>query len=76
VGASVRAYNGSLFSNIKEWKYVDYNNKLFKKGKYPFQPAVDLWKMGLVPSYDNVNKIWRLHGGKNASILWQGLTNS
>jgi len=28
------------------------------------------WKMGLVPSYDG--KLWRLHGGKDAEILWEG----
>jgi hypothetical protein len=59
---------------IKEWKYVDYKNKLFKKGKYPFQSAVELWKKGLVPSYDG--NIWRLHGSPNGDgiikILWSG----
>jgi hypothetical protein len=66
---SVGAYNGSLFP-IKEWEYVDYTKTdLFKIGKYPFQPCVDLWKMGLVPSYNG--EVWRLHGGKNAEILWE-----
>lgn len=61
---SVGAYIGSLFPNIKKWKYV-------KKTKdYPFQSAVDLWKMGLVPSYDG--KVWRLHGGKKGKVLWEG----
>ncbi|MFA6476645.1 MAG: hypothetical protein WCV68_04585, partial [Candidatus Paceibacterota bacterium] len=40
---SVGAYIGSLFV-IEEWKYVNYNNKLFKKGVYPFESCVKLWK--------------------------------
>jgi hypothetical protein len=73
VGCSVRgsvwAYVGSLF-RIKEWKYIDHSNPLFEIGKYPFQSVVDLWKLGLVPSYDE--KVWRLHGGEKAQILWEG----
>ena len=69
VWASVWAYIGSLFS-IKTWKHINYENPLFTKGKYPFQPLVDLWKVGLVPSFDG--KIWRLHGGKNGKVLWMG----
>ena len=58
VGDSVGAYFGTLFK-LPQW------------GKsYPYQPAVDLWKMGLVPSYDG--EVWRLHGGKDAKILWEG----
>jgi len=60
---SVEAYIGSLFPNIKKWKYVKH-----KRGEYPFQ-AVDLWKMGLVPSFDK--QTWRLHGGENAKILFE-----
>jgi len=60
VGGSVWAYVGSLFPNIRCWKYLKH-----KRGEYPFQPAVDLWRVGLVPSYDG--NIWRLHGGKKSS---------
>jgi len=63
---AVWAYTGSLFSNIKKWKYINH-----KKGEYPYQPAVDLWKQGLVPSFDG--KTWRLHGGPKADILWKGI---
>ena len=52
---SVGAYIGSLF-NI--WD-----------GDYKFQPAVDLWKRGLVASFDG--KTWRLHSGKNAKIVYE-----
>ena len=65
VGASVRAYIGSLFPNIKKWKYIDH-----KEGEYPFKPSVDLWKRGLVPSFDG--NIWRLHAGIEAKIVWEG----
>uniref|UniRef100_A0A6M3KBX6 Uncharacterized protein n=2 Tax=viral metagenome TaxID=1070528 RepID=A0A6M3KBX6_9ZZZZ len=61
----VGAYFGSLFPNIEKWEYIKH-----KKGIYPFQSAVDLWKSGLVSSYDG--KIWRLHGKKKAEILWEG----
>ena len=61
VGASVRAsvnasfwaYIGSLFPNITKWKYVK------ESGDYPFQPAIDLWKRGLVPV--KVDGEWRLY---------------
>lgn len=49
------------------WAYI---GSMFSKGEYPFQPAVDLWKMGLVPSFDG--KTWRLHGGEKTKILWEG----
>ncbi len=69
VGASVRAsvgaYMSSFFPNIKKWKYIEH-----KKGKNPYQPLIDLWEMGIVPSYDG--KIWRLHSGKKAEIIWKG----
>ena len=65
VGDSAWGYLGFMFKDaIEDWKYVNH-----KKGEYPFQPAVDLWNMGLVPSFDG--NVWRLHGGKNAEILWK-----
>ena len=70
VGASVRAtvndaltaYTGSFFPNIREWMNIEH-----KPGEYPFQPAVDLWRQGLVAAFDG--KAWRLHGGLDAEIL-------
>lgn len=63
VGASVGAYISSFFS-LEEWrvcgKHVHDN---------PFQPAIDLWEAGLVPSFDG--KVWRLHAGKDAQIVWE-----
>ncbi|MDP2652581.1 MAG: hypothetical protein Q8Q08_00960 [Candidatus Omnitrophota bacterium] len=57
---SVRAYIGYIFAPVvKGWEH-----------NYPYQPAVDLWKQGLVPSYDG--GVWRLHGGPTAEILWEG----
>jgi hypothetical protein len=56
---------GSLFPNIKEWRYTE---KLNTEG-YPFQPCVDLWKRGFVVSFDG--KVWRLHSGKDAKIVYE-----
>jgi len=64
VWSSVWAYAGSLFPNIKTWKYTEH-----KEGEYPFQPAVDLWKRGFVALFDG--KIWRLHSGKKADIVYE-----
>jgi len=61
-----RAYIGYIFAPIVEnWQYIEH-----KPGEYPFQSAVDLWKMGLVASFDS--KKWQLHGGKDARVLWKG----
>jgi hypothetical protein len=66
VRASVWAYIGSLFPAIPEWRHIKH-----EVGAYPFQAAVDLWRMGLVPSYDG--KKWRLHGGPRGEVLWEGV---
>lgn len=64
--ASVGAYIGYIFAPVvTKWKYIEH-----KKGEYPFQSAVDLWKLGLVLGYDG--KLWQLHGGKDAETLWEG----
>jgi hypothetical protein len=62
VRASVRAYTGSFFK-IPVWKYVKH-----PKGKYPYQPLVDLWNQGFVPSFDGTT--WRLHAGPKAAIVY------
>jgi hypothetical protein len=51
---SVWAYISSFFN-------VEY--------EYNFSPAVKLWELGLIPSFDG--KTWRLHGGETAEILWE-----
>ena len=67
VGASVWAYIGTFFVLPREsWNYTEN----VKTDEYPFQCLADLWGHGLVPSFDG-NK-WRLHGGKDAKILWEG----
>jgi len=64
---SVRAYYGSFFIlSRNDWKYTEK----IKTDQYPFLSAVKLWEMGLVPSFDG--KKWRLHGGKDAKVLWEG----
>jgi len=65
VGASVGAYISSLFPNIEKWERIEH-----EKGKNPFQSCVDLWNSGIVPSFDG--KLWRLHSGKKAKIIWEG----
>ena len=59
---SLYAYISSLFPNIKKWKYIEH-----KEGVNPFQSSIDLWHMGLVPSFDG--KVWRLHKGKKAEVV-------
>jgi hypothetical protein len=61
----VGAYIGSFFPNIKKWKYIEY-----EEGEYPFQSAVNLWRRGLVSSYDGEK--WRLHSGNKMEIVWEG----
>jgi hypothetical protein len=63
VGDSVGAYTGSFFI-IPVWKYVKH-----PRGKYPFAPCVQLFKLGLVPSFDG--RTWRLHGGVKAKVLFE-----
>jgi hypothetical protein len=65
---SVWAYTGTFFILPREaWKYTED----IKTDEYPFQCLADLWEQGLVPSFDG--KKWRLHGGKDAKILWEGV---
>lgn len=67
VWGSVWAYIGSLFRVPRvAWK----NTEHIPGDGYPFQPAVDLWHQGLVPSYDGTT--WRLHGGPDGRALWEG----
>jgi len=66
IGGSVEdslwAYASSFF-NIDKWKYAEH-----EIGVNPYQCAIDLWEMGLIPS-DNGGK-WRLHSHKG--IVWSG----
>ena len=64
VRASVWAYIGSIFPNIKTWKYAPANIQ-----GYPYQSCVDLWKKGLVPSFDGTT--YRLHTGIDARIVYE-----
>ena len=67
VWASVGAYTGSfLVLPRKAWKYTEN----IEGDDYPFEPCAYLWESGLVPSFDG--KKWRLHGGKDAKIVWEG----
>jgi hypothetical protein len=64
VGDSVWAYISDFFT-IANWKYVKH-----EPGKNPFQPCIDLWHLGLVPSFDG--KTWRLHQMcNNAKVIYE-----
>ena len=65
VGDSVWDYISSLFPRVKKWSYIDH-----EEGKNPFLPFLYLWKNGIVPSFSD--KLWRLHTGKDAHIIWEG----
>jgi hypothetical protein len=61
---SVWAYISDFFT-IANYKYIDHES-----GKNPFQPCIDLWRLGLVPSFDG--KTWRLHKMcDNAKIIYE-----
>lgn len=63
---SVRGYTGSFFRlKRKQWKYTEE----IRTKKYPFQPIVDLWNMGLLPSFDGT--YWRLHAGEKTKIVFK-----
>ena len=61
---SVLAYTSSFFPNVKKWNYIDH-----EEGANPFQPYIDLWNSGFVPSFDG--EVWRLHSGKDAEIVYE-----
>ena len=64
VSASVWAYMSDFFV-IANWKYIDH-----EPGKNSFQPCIDLWHLGLVPSYNG--KTWRLHNmSNNAKVIYE-----
>ena len=84
VGASVRdSVGASVWDSVRAsvrdsvgdsvWDSVRaYTSDFVKiKYKYDFSPAIKLWKKGIVPSYNSVDKIWYLHG-KNGKIIWKG----
>jgi hypothetical protein len=50
------------------WAYI---SSLFpsQESVNPFQSVIDLWKQGLVPSFDG--EVWRLHGDDDAKVLYE-----
>jgi hypothetical protein len=65
VWGSVYAYIGSLFPNVKKWKYTE---KLKVKG-YPFDSANKLIRKGLMPCTDG--KYWYLLSGKDFKVVYK-----
>jgi hypothetical protein len=66
VKGSIGGYIGSFFRlKRKQWKHTEK----IKTKNYPYQSVVDLWMMGLIPSFDGTT--WRLHAGKKAKIVFE-----
>lgn len=66
IWSAIKAYYGSFFSLPREsWKYTSD----IKTDEYPFISLVKLWELGLVPSF--FDKVCRLHGGKDAKVLFE-----
>ena len=68
---SVYAYLGTLFPEVKTWKYTD-KIKGLKKGEYPFQSSIELLHRGFIAATDE--KEWFLLNFKDgkAVIAWRG----
>ena len=66
VWASVR---DSVWDSV--WDFVGaYLSSFFDiRYDYDFSPAIKLWNMGIVASFDGSS--WRLHSGKNAKIVYE-----
>ena len=65
---SVWAYTSTIFILPREaWKHTEN----IKTDEHPFQCLADLWKQGLVPSFDG--KTWRIHAYSDARIVWSGI---
>jgi len=63
VRASVYGYVSSFFA-LEKWQHVDHG-----PGENPFQPCVDLWERGFVPSFDGT--VWQLHSGPKARVVYE-----
>ena len=63
VGNSV---GSSVSSSVRAYISSFFDLPEFEK----YKCLVILWEQGLVPSFDG--KVWRLHGGKDAKVLWEG----
>jgi len=63
VWCSVEGYISSFFK-LDKLAYIKH-----KKNINPFQSIINLWEMGLVPSFDG--EYWRLHSGKKAKVVFK-----
>ena len=82
VGASVRdsvmdSVGASVWNSVGDsvWDSVGaYTSSFFDiKYKYGFSPAITLWNVGIVPSFDG--ETWRLHTGKDAHVVYKITVN-
>jgi hypothetical protein len=68
----------SLSDNVRDnvWDSVRYSVRAYFSSffdviyRYDFFSVIALWEMGMVPTYDG--EVWRLHGGTDAKVLWEG----
>lgn len=70
IKASIRDFIwNSVWDSVWDslWGYMSS----FFNIKYPydFTSIIKLWEIGIVPSYDS--KIWRLHSGKKANVIYE-----
>jgi hypothetical protein len=65
------AYLGTLFPNVKLWNFPTKDG-IKKVKKYPYNDAVELLKLGLVPAYNSYHKVWYLLSGPEMKIVWEG----
>jgi len=63
---------GSVWDSVWDsvWAYISSIFHKKSQGENKFQSCIDLWEAGYIPSFDG--KLWRLHCGKDAEIVWEG----
>ena len=70
VGASVAAsVAASVVASVRDSVWAYASSFFDITYQYDFTPIIELWKQGLVPSFDG--KVWRLHSGKKATIVFE-----
>jgi hypothetical protein len=64
LGSSVgeKEFVGSYFTNTTTWSASG-------SSEYPYWACADLWKRGLIPSFDGAK--WRLSSGKDGTVVYE-----
>jgi hypothetical protein len=63
LGSFVAAYMSKLHPH-DEWKKSGN-----EPGVNPFRPAIDLWELGVTPSYESETNLYHLHVGEDGQII-------